>query len=322
MLGEVPGQPGVAMPVGVMANADDYYYRRAANGSSEFVLSRKPGRDAPDLQARVVGERFTGVVQAEAPGPRLLRDLQASKLDPVAELFRDGGAFGRYAAMVAKECPEHTIESIRTRAQADVVRLVAKGPASTMDDLRRAVRRPYESAVKAKLVDARLSDAASHGQMRRMLDGLNNTDRGNLAEYWYGQRHAPKAERHAPFAVTRSAGDSAGMREHRVADFKEGRTATEVKDVEDVVDREQFGAYVDELTKPDGSGDRMFDKLKYVFTKVEGAIANLEFMAKAYAKHDLAGKLTVEVFDMAGTKHTVNDDSSAMKLLTLLRRSR
>lgn len=54
--------------------------------------------------------------------------------------------------------------------------------------------------------------------------------------------------------------------------------------------------------------------MKYVFTKPEGAIANLELFAKVLSNPRFQAKVIVEVFDSGGRKHTVRDAAEAMKL--------
>ena len=99
-----------------------------------------------------------------------------------------------------------------------------------MDHLRRGVRARYDRAVKAKLIDPALSDTQSYRTMRALLDGLGNSDRGNLVEYWYQQRHAPDATAHVGYDVLRTSGAHQGAREQRVADLRRGREITEIKD--------------------------------------------------------------------------------------------
>lgn len=59
-----------------------------------------------------------------------------------------------------------------------------------------------------------------------------------------------------------------------------------------------------------------------MFTKPEGAVANLEFMAQAMSDRNRIGKLQVEVFDRSGAKHTATTSAEARKLLTRLEMSK
>jgi hypothetical protein len=76
---------------------------------------------------------------------------------------------------------------------------------------------------------------------------------------------------------------------------------------------------MDVLQAPDESGNKAFDKAKYVFTKEEGAIANLEFLAKQMSRSDVKGKLTIEVFDNTGRSHEITTPAAALKLLSTLK---
>jgi len=91
-----------------------------------------------------------------------------------------------------------------------------------------------------------------------------------------------------------------------------------VKDIEGKIDEDQFGAYVDELTRPEKDRARAFDTLRYVFTKAKGAIANLEFFADSLEDPDLRERLTVEVFDGSGSSHIVRTPEQARALLETL----
>ena len=67
-------------------------------------------------------------------------------------------------------------------------------------------------------------------------------------------------------------------------------------------------------------GGPTIEQLVYVFTKPEGAIANLEFFAQQFEKGDVARRLTIEVFDEKGTKlPAVRDAVQARALLQQLR---
>jgi hypothetical protein len=98
-----------------------------------------------------------------------------------------------------------------------------------------------------------------------------------------------------------------------------GRQLTEIKDIVGVVDKDQFGAIMDVLQAPDESGNKAFDKAKYVFTKEEGAIANLEFLAKEMNKVSIRDRLVIEVFDSKGQRHNASTSKEALDLLKLLR---
>jgi hypothetical protein len=143
-------------------------------------------------------------------------------------------------------------------------------------------------------------------------------------ELWYQKRYAPETTRHVSYHVQRSSGKNEGLVEGREADLLGkhaggGRQLTEIKDIVGVVDKDQFGAIMDVLQAPDESGNKAFDKAKYVFTKEEGAIANLEFLADQMSRQALAGKLSVEVFNSSGKSETVRTPTRARALLAELK---
>jgi DNA-binding helix-hairpin-helix protein with protein kinase domain len=187
----------------------------------------------------------------------------------------------------------------------------------TIEDLRRDVKDHFRDRVIARLVDPALDATASWARMRSMVDNLSPSERGSLAEIWYRARHAPESKAHVGIDVERSSGDNAGKMERRVIDAVQGRTAIEVKDTKGKIDQEQFAAYLDMLEKKTAGGPEI-DKLKYVFTKPEGAIASLEFLAGQMRRQGLADRLSIEVFDGVGHRHIANTREEALRLLHLL----
>jgi hypothetical protein len=151
-----------------------------------------------------------------------------------------------------------------------------------------------------------------------MVDNLAPSERGHLAELWYRVRHAPEAKAHVGVSVERSSGDNAGKLEGRVIDAVQGKTAIEVKDIKGKIDQEQFGAYLDMMRRPEDGGEAQIEKLKYVFTKPEGAIKSLELLAEAMERRDLQGRIIIEAFDRSGHQHTASTATEARTLLATL----
>jgi hypothetical protein len=189
------------------------------------------------------------------------------------------------------------------------------GQEVTLDWLRHEVKDYFRDRVLKKLLDPALDRTASYRNMRNMLDGLGNADRGALVEIWYRERNAPTAETHVRYQVTRTGGENAGSTETREADLVVGREIREVKHIEGKIDEDQFDAYVDLLRDDKACKQLGIDKLRYVFTKPEGAVANLKFMARALTREGLHGRLTVEVFDVSGTSHLATTPEQARALL-------
>lgn len=311
--------PGEARGVGDHANPSHYYYRRAQHDATEFELARSPSApaDVVAYRARVVNGQFQGLEDGAAPVPKEVVPVELSQAAVVARL-RETEGFGKYAEMLEAQ-------GIASRAAIDAAittlreRKNRAGDGVTLEWLRDQVKELFRDDVTAKLVDPTLDGAASYRNMRAMLDGLANADRGVLAEIWYRHRYAPTARPQVKYRVTRTSGDNAGKIETRAADLVVGREAREVKDIEGKIDEEQFGAYVDELTRPEQGGARAFDTLRYVFTKPGGAIANLEFIADKMMWPALQQRLTVEVFDRQGVPHVATTSKEVLQLLAKLR---
>ena len=193
------------------------------------------------------------------------------------------------------------------------------GKVVTVAWLRHAVKDYFRARVEARLVDAQLNNTASYVQAQRMVAGLSASDRGNLMEVWYRARYAPAGQAHQRHQVTRTSGDNKGLVETRVTDLVVGREAREVKDIKGKIDEDQFAAYVDVLQRPDAEGHREFDKLRYVFTNPEGAMANLEFFVLQFQKGKVDGKLAIEIFDSQGNSKTVRDEDSLRTHVASLR---
>lgn len=213
--------------------------------------------------------------------------------------------------LASKEAIDSVIGHVRGRKQS-------AGAELTFDDLRRDVKQHFRERVVAKLTDPALSSQDSYRQMRTMLDDLAPADRGNLAEAWYHGRFASDADRHVAVNVPRTGGENAGKTERRVVDMVQGETAVEVKDVAGRIDANQFEAYLDLLKAEDRADGLQLTKLKYVFTKPEGAVANLERFAKVLENDRLAGKISVEVIDHRGQRHTATTRETVMALKQLL----
>jgi hypothetical protein len=311
--------PGEAGSVGAQADPSHYYYRRTQHDATQFELARKPSApaDTAAYRARVVNGEFKGLEDGAPPVPQEIVPVEHSKEAVVARL-RETEGFGPYAEMLEAQ-------GIASRVVIDTAVATMRGRRNqagsevTVDWLRHEVKEHFRERVVAKLLDPALDPAASYRNMRTMLDGLSNADRGALAEVWYRERHAPGASKQVRYQVARTTGENEGKLETRTADMLVGREAREVKDIEGGIDQEQFGAYIDEMLRPDKEGKSKFDTLRYVLTKPEGAIANLEFFADALGSQRLHDRLTVEVFDASGASHLVTTREQAMALLEQLK---
>ena len=311
--------PGEAGSMGAHADPNHYYYRRSQHDATQFELALKPTApaDAVAYRARVLNGKFQGLEEGAAPALKEVVPVEHSKEQVVSRL-RETEGFGPYAEMLEAH-------GIASRAVIDAAvattrgRKNAAGKEVTLDWLRHEVKEHFRDRVLKKLLDPALDSAASYRNMREMLDGLSNSDRGALAAVWYRERNAPGARSQVKYQVGRTSGENEGNIETRAADLVVGREAREVKDIEGKIDEEQFGAYVDQMIRPAKQGVHQFDKLRYVFTKPQGAIANLEFMAERMALPELERRLTVEVFDRQGRSHVVGTRADALTLLDTLK---
>jgi hypothetical protein len=271
-------------------------------------------RDAPGLRARVVGETFTGFEPLGAAGGTEIPHTQSAK--DVVDHLRATPGFGEYLMMLESQ-------GLASQAMVDGVihhkfnLLGMSGKRVTTEALRGDVRDHFRERVTERLCDPSLIDPASWQRFREMTARLSPTERGNMAEIWYRHRHTKGAKGQARVDVARTSGEDEGKIQRRVVDAVEGDTAIEVKDIVGGIDRDQFGAYMDMLQALDG-GDPIFQKVKYVFTKPEGAIANLDYLGGRMEIPDLRGRLTIEVFDYRGNKRTARSLEEAVAIKKLL----
>lgn len=323
---KLPGEdPSVALPDGTGdVKPDWYYYRHVKNNPSEFelVINRKVAPpSAPALRARLVGGKFAGFeMTAKQEAAQIPSDWSREQ---VVEHMRAHHGLEEFGTMLE-------IEGLASRAVLDAVigkvhrSMQAKGKGVPTDALRHLVKDHFRPRIRERLLDPTLNDQQSWKRMREMLEPLTSSDRGNLAEEWYLGRHMPEAERHVGVGVTRSGGPNAGNIESRTIDGVDGGTAVEIKDVAGKIDIDQLNAYLDMLEgklhqNATGSTPPSIKQLKYVFTKPEGAIANLQTFADALANTEYRGRLTIEVFDHDGVRHTITTPEKATELLAQLK---
>jgi hypothetical protein len=260
----------------------------------------------------VVSGQFIGFRAGDVATPSVEIPTEWTPARVVAHL-REQDSFGMYAAMLERHgiASPDLIDGVVGHYRGQ--RLTAGKPV-LLDVLRHEVKDHFRARVAEKLLDPSLGGQDSYRQMRTMLDGLAVSDRGNLAEVWYRGRHAPDAQAHVAVKVPRTTGENAGKIEDRYIDAVHGSTAIEIKDIEGKIDEEQFGAYLDLLREQEDGAQTQIAKLKYVFTKQEGAIANLERFAEAFKDRRISNRLSVEVFDKSGTRHLATTAAEARSL--------
>ena len=313
---KLPGDAGGEVP-GLTVDPDWYYYRENPRDPGTFELARKPTAPAtaPQLRARVVADKF---VRVEVPPPdsvTRLSDIPAG--NELATLFGPDGTMKPYAEML--ERTGLATDAVIKGAAMQFHRKQSQTPKATLDDWRHAVKEFFRARVVEKLADRALDDAASYRRMREVVDGLGSSDRGVLVEEWYKARYAPNAKPRSAYEVTRTSGENAGKTETRVTDMVVDGEIREVKDIDGPIDKEQFGAYVDAL-KDDGlRGSLGAERLRYVFTKTTGAVANLEYLAEQFELPGMDGRLTVEFIDANGERRILTSERQARAALAQLR---
>jgi hypothetical protein len=222
-------------------------------------------KDAESFRARVVNDKFQGLESGAVRKPAEIVPVDATPAQVVSRL-RESEGFGPYAEMLVRE-------GITTHAVIDAAVATTRGTKNlnrsevTVDWLRHAVKEKFRAKLEAKLLDSHLDANTSYHNMRRMLEGLANADRGALSEIWYRHRYSPNAKAHVKFRVERTSGENDGKTETRVSDLREGRKTKEIKSGQEVIDKEQFGASADMMNRPDSDGAKEFDYLEYVFRK-------------------------------------------------------
>ncbi|TMQ14927.1 MAG: hypothetical protein E6J91_14190 [Deltaproteobacteria bacterium] len=301
-------------------NPDAYYYRNSKTAPGEYELARKPSAPVGTEPYRAVTKdgRFERLEHGDTPRPRTLIPGAWTDQQVIEHLWSDD-SFVAFAHLLERE-------RLATREEINAA-IVAKSAnraklGSIVDDtVRGNVKDVFRPRLIERLTDPTLDAQASWRRMRQMLDGLDNGDRGNLAELWYQARHAKGAEHHVGTKVTR-VGELEGQLEDRVIDLVEGNRAIEIKDVTGPIDHSQFNAYIDmaegETQVRLKAGEATIQRVRYVFTRPEGARANLAFFAEQLESRRIIGILTIEVFDMNGTRHIVSSARDARALLERL----
>lgn len=308
--------PGAAEGV----RSEWYYYRNSDKNPRELKLALRPTApyDAPKIEARVISGEFFGFEKKP-------RDAAAAEIPyewtpaDVIEHLRKTRSYAKYAEMIEDSglASREVVDGVANHVRH---RMMTGGDPVTTEQVRSGVKDYFRRRLMEHLMDAQLNDASSWQRLRAMIEELPPDDRAAIAEDWYRSKHARKGEAHVPIGVERTSGAEAGKIEQRVVDIVEGSTAVEVKDIAGAIDAEQLGAYLDMLrgdlrTGMDGKSPPKIKRVKYVFTKPEGAIANLEMFADKLSNMEIKGRLSIEVFDRDGKRHVVTTETQARALL-------
>jgi hypothetical protein len=303
------------------ANPDWYYYRNKRDLPGEYELAVKPSAPAEVTPYRAVTRdgKFQKLEPGDTPRPATLLTGEWTDSQVIDHLWADD-SFRAFADLLERE-------RLATRGEINATILAKSSNRARLgsladDTVRGNIKDTFRPRLIEELADPALDEQASWRRMRQMLDGLDNADRGNLAELWYRARYARGAEHQVAARVAR-IGEKADQLENRVIDLVDGNRATEVKDVGGPIDRDQYRAYIDMLAQQvevaGTEGQVALKRLRYVFTKPEGARANLKFLAKEFREHtELVGRLSIEVFDSSGVRHIVTSADQAEALVMRL----
>ena len=313
---KLPGEPGGEVAGGVHVDPSWYYYSRSARDPAVFELARKPGAppEAPQLQVRVAGGKFAGIGAPERPQAPLLTSIHGE--DKLYALYTPGQSMDQFVTMLERQ-GFATRPAIDDIARAQFARL-ANNPKATIDDWRHAVKAEFKPRVLERLADPALDQATSYRLMRDVVDGLANADRGNLVEDWYRARFAPGAKRQG-YSVERTSGPTEGTREDRVADLIVGGEIREFKDVDGPIDEGQLDAHLDAVRDDKLSARLGAQKVRYVFTKLKGAVASEAQLMSRFRDERAAQRLVVEVIDAHGRHHQATTAAEARTMFAHLR---
>ncbi len=185
---------------------------------------------------------------------------------------------------------------------------------------------------------AKAREAAGHREMSDVVKDLDSSDKGPMFEQWVQENVFPDAT--SQLAATKSEidpqlkpGETLG--DNRKIDLRQGETGIEVKTVNDRLPLEERS--LDASRRPTSQlldNLRMvasevklavkgqvvqLKKLKYVFTTTKGAVANLDTIKEVLGNPRFEGKITFDVFDAKGTRHTISslDDLGTPQLAWL-----
>lgn len=168
-------------------------------------------------------------------------------------------------------------------------------------------------------------EAAGHREISDVVKDLDSSDKGPMFEQWVQENIFPDAS--PQLAASKAEVDpqlnpGQTLGDNRKIDLRQGETGVEVKTVNDKLSldeasldasRQPTSQLLDNLrmvvseVKLTAKGQIVQLKgLKYVFTTTKGAIANLDTIKTVLGNPRYEGKITFDVFDPKGTRHTVS----------------
>ncbi|RME20722.1 MAG: hypothetical protein D6798_19830 [Deltaproteobacteria bacterium] len=279
-------------------------YAYFKNSDGEWDVRRWPGSDAPSLQleAKADGSGFELVEAPHRAEPRARFPEGTTRQSAFEQLTSDHSrsTFKEYYALLERE-------GLATRAE--VIAAMADPSGATEESIRHGLKEHFRERLLVAMTegpDGSLSAEDSVAAMRRMLDDLNPSDRGNLAEAWYqrfARLHGDRPDLVAHPDLPASATSSGTARRpdfvegHTIVEVKSSRSGLSARDVEQLTDflevaRDEGGHVLV------GGEPRMVREVRLVFTEVEGARGALGDLERYF--QDYEEELLVEVFTDRG----------------------
>jgi hypothetical protein len=308
----VPGPGRIARPdapPGFPDPPDGHYYRRRG---TEWDLQRYPDADVEPCTLRRNGDGVWEIVGREG------RPVRSAVTFPEGTTTQQ--AFDQLTDPNGTSTFRAYWEMVRDNGLAtedEIVNGLMHNPSGArVDSIRHDLKVILEERVLARATHTAegvaRTEAESMAELRRMTEGLDGSDRGNIMEEWYRRRrpgvtpHPSMTDADNPGLVTGREG-----RGVRTPDYVEGSTLVEMKAHRTRLGAEDVAQLEDGLRVSGAGGvvrledgtTRVVDRMRVVFPDVRGARLNGDRIAGWIRDN---AHLTVEVFDSSGAARSLN----------------
>jgi hypothetical protein len=281
-----------------------HYYRRRGDGW-DLQLYPDTTADTPRFTVESDGDSGWRLVSRESvtavPAPRFPEGMTASQAFDQLTGVDSRSSFKQYWEMLRDN---------RLATREEVIATMLAPAGRTEDSVRHALKEAFEGRVLQRSMwtpeGVVRSEAESMLELRRLTQGLNPSDRGNLTETWYALRHA-ELSAHPTMARDANPGiagrDGRGVRR---PDFVEGETLVELKSTRIGLGTDEVTQIFDDLlaceyggvvTLEDGTL-RTVRSVRLVFSDIRGARGAAEQLAEWLREYPY---FTIEVFGTSGT---------------------
>jgi hypothetical protein len=285
-------------PPGYPAPPEGHYYYQKGNG---WDIRRYPDTDVPASTLEPDGSGGWRVVSREGgvttPSPRFAEGTTAEQ------------AFDRMVSPDSRSSLKQYWEMLDGNGLAtrdEMIAAMVSPSGRTEDSVRHALKQSFEPRVLNRTMHtadgALRSEADSVLELRRLTQGLNPADQGNLTEAWYAMRR-PGLTAHPEM----QPGDNPSLDGTRFPDFVQGNTSFEIKStriglsprdvtqIGDVLGVCEAGGTV---TLADGTRQTV-SAMRLVFTDIQGARGSVTALEGWLQEH---ATLTIEVFGSTGAR--------------------